>query len=78
MKLLLEDVRKNVDVLLKQLESGREVIVTRAGESIILQDFNQLPSKKPLPDLTDFRKSLNLQGEPLSQTVTELRKNYGY
>lgn len=76
MKLLLEDIRKNVDILLEQLGSGREVVVTREGESLIIQ--NPQPSKGQLPDLTEFRNSLNLQGEPLSQTVVELRKDYRY
>jgi hypothetical protein len=78
MKLLLEDIRKNVDVLLEQLEAGREVIVMREGESILLQNFTELPSTGQLPDLTEFRNTLNLQGEPLSQSVMKLRKDYRY
>jgi hypothetical protein len=78
MKLLLEDVRKNVDVLLDQLEVGREITVLREGDTIIIQQTAQPSSKGPLPDLSQFRHSLTVSGEPASQTVTNLRKDYRY
>ena len=34
--------------------------------------------RKPLPDLTEFRKSIEIKGKPLSQTVIDMRDEERY
>jgi hypothetical protein len=35
-------------------------------------------SKKVLPDLSEFRASIKLEGEPMSQTVIQMRDEGNY
>jgi hypothetical protein len=77
MKLLLEDIRKDADVLLSQLEAGRELVLTRVDDSVVVRYASQPSVNRPLPDLSEFRASLT-STKPLSQTVIDQRKDYRY
>ena len=61
----------------RELAQGEEVVITRRGKEVAkLVPAGLEP--KVLPDLSAFRASLSLHGEPVSKTVIEMRRKSRY
>ncbi len=73
----IREVRQRLRQLLKQVQSGDEVVVLRRGVEVgrLLRPKR---TKAALPDLTDFRASLKLRGRPLSHDILEARRSSRY
>ena len=72
MEVNVKEARGNFSSLLDRVERGEEIIIKRRGKKIarlISPENNKL-----LPSLQNFRASIKLTGDPLSKTVTDLRK----
>ncbi len=77
MKVSVREARKNFSQLLNYVEAGEEITITRNGKEIA-KLVSQAKTKKYLPDLTEFRNSIDLKGEDMSQTVIKMRKESRY
>ncbi len=69
MKVSVLEAQQDLSHLLEKVTAGEEVIITQNGEDVA----TLVASKKVLPDLSEFRASIKLEGEPLSQTVIKMR-----
>jgi prevent-host-death family protein len=72
MEVNVKEARCNFSSLLDRVERGEEIIIKRRGKKVarlISPENNKL-----LPSLQNFRASIKLTGDPLSKTVTDLRK----
>jgi prevent-host-death family protein len=72
-RIAIRDVRSNLRTLIERAEAGEEIVILRRGKAVA----RLLPPEreaKPFPDLTAFRESIALKGEPLSETVIHERR----
>ncbi len=69
--------RGQLSSLLKQVEEGEEVIISRNGKRIARM-VSLIESPKRLPSLNDFRAKVRINGEPLSGIVVQSRKEERY
>jgi antitoxin (DNA-binding transcriptional repressor) of toxin-antitoxin stability system len=60
-----------------QAEAGEEITITRRGKVVARLMPPQRPSSQ-LPDLTEFRASIKLKGEGMSDTVIKERREARY
>ena len=74
MKVSVLEAQRDLSHLLEKVTAGEEVIITQNGEDVA----KLVASKKVLPDLSEFRASIKLKGEPLSQTVIKMRNEGKY
>ena len=77
MKVTVREVRKELSRLLTRVEAGEEVVITRNGKEVAKLVATS-ETLKVLPDLTEFRASLQLKGEPISRTVVRMRDDSRY
>ena len=70
----VREARKRLSTLLTAAERGEVVAITRRGKEVarIVPAEKDAPAR--FPDLTDFRKSITLRGEPASRTVINMRR----
>jgi prevent-host-death family protein len=74
MKVSVLEAQKDLTQLLEKVTAGEEVILTQDGQDVA----KLVASSKVLPDLREFRASIRLEGEPLSQTVITMREEERY
>lgn len=76
MEVGVKEVRNNLSDLLKRVEAGEQVIITRRGHPIarIIPEPSDLP---PL-NLGEFRKSVSDDGGSLLKTVLKERQEAHY
>ena len=77
MKVNVREARKDFSQLLNRVEAGEEITITRKGKEIA-QLVPRSQASKTLPDLSEFRAAIKLEGEPLSQTVQTIREDNRY
>ncbi len=78
MEINAREARQRFSELLTIAERGETVIVTRRGKpSVRLIAEQRFKSKQPLPDLTEFRASINVQ-DSLTATLLNERDNARY
>jgi prevent-host-death family protein len=78
MEINAREARRRFSELLKLAECGETVIVTRRGKaSVRLVAEQNLRAKQPLPDLTEFRASIN-PCDSLTATLLEERESARY
>jgi prevent-host-death family protein len=73
----VKEARDNFRTYLDRAEAGEEIIVTRRGKEVARIVPPRREPKK-FPDLTEFRKSIELRGEPMSETVIRQRRESRY
>lgn len=73
----VREVRENLRAYLERAEAGEEISILRRGKEVARL---VPPERKPgrFPDLTEFRASINVKGESVSETVTKLRREARY
>jgi prevent-host-death family protein len=62
---------------LDRAEAGEEIVIMRRGREVA----RLVPPRrgsKTFPDLTEFRSSIELRGEPMSETVIRQRRESRY
>ena len=77
MDVSVKETRKNFSSLLDKTEKGEEVVITRRGKRIA----RLVPLKntsKHLPDLCQFRASISVENEGLSNAVCQNRNEERY
>ena len=73
----VREARKNLSSLLNRIEAGEEVTITRNGTEVA-KLVSPSKTAKVLPDLSDFRASIELEGEAMSETVVRMRQGNRY
>jgi len=64
----VKEVRNNLSSILDKVENGEEIVITRRGKRVArITNLDEKPT--PLKSLKKFRKSIKVEGKPLSQTV---------
>ncbi len=73
----VKDARRQFRALLNRVTAGEEVVIQRRGRDVarMVPPVRQSPR---LPDLSGFRASLRVTGEPLSAVVARARKGERY
>jgi prevent-host-death family protein len=73
----VKELRTKLRLIIQQVEAGEEIKITRRGKEVArLVPPPRAP--KQFPDLTEFRASIHLKGEPLSETVIRERREARY
>ena len=69
----VRDARAQLRILLNQVAAGEEVVILRRGKAVarLVQPRRK---RRRLPSLTAFRSSLQVKGEPLSDTIIAARR----
>ncbi|MHB1158084.1 MAG: type II toxin-antitoxin system Phd/YefM family antitoxin [Phycisphaerales bacterium] len=70
----VREVRRRLSDIVDAAERGQSVRISRHGRDVAQVGPVQTPEGSPLPDLTEFRKSLRVKGKPLSKIVAESRE----
>ena len=73
----IREARQRLRHLLEQVQAGNEVIVLRRGVEVG-RLIRPERARAPLPDLSELRASVKVQGRALSQDITEGRRSSRY
>ncbi len=73
----VNEVRKNLRDLLERVEAGEEIVILRRGKEVARLVPPEREPKR-FPDLGEFRASIKLKGEPVSETVIRERREARY
>ena len=73
----IREMRSNLRALIERAEAGEEIVILRRGRKVARL---VPPPREParFPDLTAFRASIALKGEPVSDTVIRQRREARY
>ncbi len=71
------EARQKLRTLLDEVAAGKQVAVLRRGKEVA-RLVPPRASKRKLPDLGGFRRSIRVKGEPLSATVIRARREARY
>ena len=70
----VREARRRLGELVDAAERGESVIITRRGRQVARLGPVAPEGGRRLPDLSEFRARIRVQGKPLSETVAELRR----
>ncbi len=76
-KVSVRDARAGLPALLNRVAKGEEIVIQRRGKAAA----RLVPPAGPrmlLPDLTTFRASIRVKGEPMSTAVIRERREERY
>lgn len=76
-KVNARDARAGLPALLNRVARGEEIVIQRRGKAAA-RLVPPIRSRMPLPDLTAFRASIRVKGEPMSITVAKARREERY
>jgi len=74
----MKEARQRLSELVRAAERGESVTITRRGKEVARIVPAEQKPLKPLPDLTEFRASIEVKGKPLSEVVREMRAQERY
>ena len=70
----IREARKHLGEVVEAAERGQQVVLTRRGREVAC--VGPVTARdRTLPDLSSFRASLRVTGQPLSEAVVELRES---
>lgn len=73
----IREARSNLRTLIERAEAGEEIVICRRGKQVArLMPLERESSG--FPDLTAFRASIAVRGEPMSETVVRERRESRY
>lgn len=76
-KVQVNEVREKLAKYLAEAEKGEEIIITKHSKPVAR--LMPVESKRlEFPDLTEFRKKISLKGKPMSEEVSEMRREERY
>lgn len=69
----VKELRDTLRSYIERAEAGEEIVILRRGKEVARLTP---PEKKggEFPDLTEFRASIEVKGEPMSETVIRQRR----
>ena len=70
----IREARKRLSELVAAAERGESVTITRRGRKVARLGPVAPEGGRRLPDLSEFRASIQVRGKPLSETVVALRE----
>jgi antitoxin (DNA-binding transcriptional repressor) of toxin-antitoxin stability system len=73
----IREVRDNLRALIELAQSGEDVSILRRGEEVARIVAPRARVGR-FPDLTEFRASITVRGEPMSATVIRERRDARY
>jgi len=76
-KISVKDARASLPALLNRVARGEEIVIQRRGKPAA-RLVPPARSRAPLPDLTAFRASIRVKGEPMSASVIKGRREERY
>ena len=74
----IREARQNLSALIEEVKKGREIVITDRGKPVARLAPIERRSRKPFPDLTEFRKSMPKLDPPLSETILQEREESPY
>lgn len=74
----VKELRDHLAHFLTQVEAGEEIKITRRGKVVATLTPPPKQAPRPLPDLTEFRASIKLKGESMSETIIRERREARY
>ena len=74
----IREARRRLSAIVSAAERGEPTVITRRGRQAARVEPVRAGKGGPLPDLTAFRASIKIKGEPLSKVVTRLRRSARY
>lgn len=74
----IKELRDHLAHFISQVEAGEQITITRRGKVVAQLTPPPVPPQKQLPDLTEFRASIKLKGEAMSETVIRERRETRY
>jgi len=76
-QVMIREARRNLRALIERVEAGEEIVILRRGKQVARL---VPPEREPrrFPDLTQFRASISLRGEPPSEIVIRERREARY
>ncbi len=77
MEINVKEARAKISTLLDLARKGEEIVILRRGKKEA-RLVPAEPAQKHLPDLTAFRNSITVKGEPLSNAVRQGRDEERY
>ncbi len=73
-KVSLSEAKERFEDLIKRVESGEQVTITREGRPVVTMVSSTLiPAKRPLPARTEFRASQDLLQTNSTDLIRQLR-----
>ena len=81
MKVSLKEARKRFSEMVKRASIGEEIEVTVRGKveaRIVSPNKERKKGTRKLPDLTEFRKTIDIKGESLTETLIKVRRSKPY
>ena len=69
----VRDARNHLKALLDRVAAGEEIVIVRRGKAVA-RLVPPARKRRRLPDLTAFRATIDLKGEPVSITVGKARE----
>lgn len=69
----MSEARKRLSALVDAAERGESVTITRRGKKVARLVPVEPEGGRGLPDLSEFRASIQVKGKPLSEMVRALR-----
>lgn len=73
MEINAKEARARMSDMLRRVEKGEEILLTRRGKKVARLIPIQR-AKNTLPSLKQFRASIQIKGQPLSRTVLKNRE----
>ena len=73
----VREVRSKLRALIERARAGEEIVILRRGREVA-RLMPPAPERGRFPDLSAFRASIALRGEPASETVVRQRRDTRY
>lgn len=73
----VKEARENIKMLLDRVEAGEEIVILRRGKEVA-RLVPAAETKRRLPSLDEFRRSIRLRGRAMSRVVAEEREQARY
>lgn len=70
----MTEARRRLTEIVRAAERGETIVITRRGKRVARIGPVLERPRRGFPDLTEFRESIRLKGEPMSRTVIEMRR----
>ncbi len=73
----VQELRDNLQAVLDRVAAGETLAIVRDGDEVA-RLLPPHPAGSGFPDLTEFRASLHVEGEAVSETVIQQRREARY
>jgi prevent-host-death family protein len=77
MNISVKEARSRFSAILSEVEEGNEIVIMRRGKAVA-RLVPCADNRRKLSSLKDFRATIQLKGEPMSETVIRNRSEERY